>query len=140
MKATSELPMPEIFDAHERAAHYRSEKLSEAEIMSRIKMLAELLDNRFTIPGTNYRFGLDALAGLIPGVGDFATAALSGYVVYLAHQLDVPRHLLARMVVNIAIDASVGTIPVLGDFFDVAWKANIKNMRLLERHLQSRKR
>lgn len=87
------------------------------------------------IPGTGIRFGLDPLVGLVPGVGDAAGALVAAYVVLAAARLDVPPSTLLRMLTNIAIDALLGTVPVLGDVFDVAWKANRKNVTLIERHL-----
>lgn len=137
---TAQMPIPEILTAQERAARTQRPVVDQAEVMRRIRMLADLLDNRFVIPGTNYRIGLDAIIGLIPGIGDVATTALSAYIVYLAHQLDVPRYLLARMIFNVAVDMSVGVVPVLGDIADVAWKANLKNVRLLEHYLANRRR
>lgn len=134
--------IPEILDTHERVRSQPG-RMSEADVLRQIRALAELMDNRFVIPGTSFRIGLDGLIGLIPGIGDVATTAISAYIVYLAHQLDVPKHLLARMVFNVAVDLTVGIVPVLGDVADVAWKANLKNVRLLERHLlrrQSRSR
>jgi len=131
--------IPEILDAHERTARQYS-RMNEAEVMRQIRLIADLMDNRFAIPGTSLRIGLDGLIGLIPGIGDVATTVISAYLVYLAHQLDVPKHLLARMVFNIAVDMSVGVVPVLGDVLDVAWKANLKNVRLLERHLMQRQK
>jgi len=110
----------------------------EKQILDRIRTLGMLLDNRFTLPGIGIRFGWDGLIGLIPGVGDFATGLLSAYIVYLAHQLNVPKPLLARMLVNIVVDVTAGAVPVVGDLLDVAWKANLKNIRLLEQHLLKR--
>jgi hypothetical protein len=110
----------------------------EAEILRRIRLLAHLLDNRFVLPGTNYRIGLDAIIGLIPGLGDFATAGLASYIIYLASQLGVPRRLLARMALNVLVDMSAGLVPVFGDILDLAWKSNLKNLRLLEQHLHKK--
>lgn len=110
----------------------------EKELLRRIRMLAILLDNQFRIPGTNFRFGWDSVIGLVPGFGDVATGLLSAYIVYLAHQLNVPRDVLAKMIVNVVIDVSAGMVPVVGDVLDVAWRANLKNIRLLEQYLQSR--
>ena len=100
-----------------------------------IRSLARLLDAAVTIPGTHFRVGLDALIGLIPGVGDLAGAALSGYIVLAAARLGAPKSVLARMVVNVAVDSVVGSIPLLGDLFDAGWRANTRNTALLERHL-----
>ena len=105
------------------------------EVLRRVQILAELLDNRFVLPGTNFRFGLDSLIGLIPGIGDLATSAISSYIVYLAHSQGIPKHVLARMIWNVAVDTGLGIVPGLGDLFDFAWKSNSKNARLLERHL-----
>lgn len=114
-------------------------QISEAEVLERIRLLANLMDNQFQIPGTNQRVGLDALLGLIPGVGDLITALVSGYLIYLARSLNVSKTLQARMVLNLALDTGLGLIPVAGDVFDFAFKANLKNLRLLEEHLRKRK-
>jgi hypothetical protein len=100
-----------------------------------LRSLARLLDTAVGIPGTNIRFGLDSLIGLVPGLGDFAGAAMSGYIVLASARLGAPTPVLVRMVANVAIDAAVGTVPLLGDLFDVGWKANTKNAALLDRHL-----
>ena len=105
------------------------------ERIARIESLASLLDTAFVIPGTNLRFGFDALVGLVPGIGDALTTALSLWLVKEAHALGAPRHLIARMLGNIAIDGVVGAVPVLGDAFDLVWKSNRRNMHLLRRHL-----
>lgn len=132
--------IPEIVDSSRRHSSRTGGLWSEAQILQQIRVLAELMDNRFTIPGTNIRVGLDAIIGLIPGIGDLASAAISGYIVYLAHQLDVPKWLLARMAMNIAIDMAAGAVPVVGDVMDVAFRANLKNLQLLESHLKRRNR
>jgi len=85
------------------------------------------------VPGTGVRFGLDPILGLIPGLGDVAGAALSGYLVLLAARLGAPRVVVLRMVANVAVDSVVGSVPLLGDLFDVAWKSNTRNLALLER-------
>lgn len=99
------------------------------------RRLTRWLDSAVRIPGTGIRIGLDALLGLIPGGGDVAGAALSAYLVVLAAKAGAPASLLTRMVGNVAIDAVVGTIPVLGDLFDIGWKANSRNLALIEDHL-----
>jgi len=106
-----------------------------ASRIKRVRVLAKLLDNSFSIPGTGWRFGFDAIIGLVPVIGDLVGAALSGYIVLEAARADVPSFTLARMLMNVGIDALVGAIPALGDVFDAAWKANIKNVSLLEQHL-----
>jgi hypothetical protein len=88
------------------------------------------------MPGTEVRFGLDPILGLIPGLGDVAGAALSGYLVLLAARLGAPRVVVLRMVANVALDSIVGSVPLLGDAFDVAWKANTRNLALLERAIE----
>ena len=107
--------------------------------LKRVRLLSRLLDEQFRIPGTTYRVGLDGLLGLIPGVGDAAGALLSAYILYEAIQLGAPKTVLLRMVVNIGIDTVVGAIPVAGDIFDVAWKANKKNAALLHAYLASQR-
>ena len=110
---------------------------SKAIVLRRLRQLSDLLDNAVAIPGTNYRVGIDPLLGLLPGGGDTLGAILSAYIVLQAAQLGAPRPTLVRMVWNILLDSLVGTIPLLGDFVDVAWKANSKNMALLEAHMRS---
>lgn len=104
--------------------------------LQRLEQLAFLLDSAFVIPGTNRRIGLDPLLGLIPVIGDAAGVLLSSYILYEARRLGVPRHLLARMALNVAFDGLVGVVPVAGDLFDAAFKANRRNVRLLRRHLE----
>lgn len=102
--------------------------------MEKVHALARLLDSAVRVPGTNIRFGLDALIGLVPGVGDLTGAALSSYIVLAAARLGVPPTVLTRMLLNLGVDTLVGTIPLLGDLFDVAFRANLKNAALLERY------
>ena len=104
---------------------------SRRERVARIDALATLLDTAFILPGTNIRFGLDALIGLVPGIGDVVTTAMSLYIVHEAHQLGAPGHVLARMVANVALDGFVGAVPLVGDAFDVAFRANRRNIALL---------
>jgi uncharacterized protein DUF4112 len=113
----------------------RENARSRRERVERIDRLATLLDTVFIIPGTNVRFGADALIGLVPGIGDTITTALSAYIVYEAYQLGVPHHVLARMIANVAFDSVTGVVPVAGDVLDVFWRANRRNMRLLREHL-----
>src|SRR4029079_12427908 len=106
-------------------------ELTRAQRIARIDALATLLDTAFVIPGTNIRFGLDALIGLVPGVGDVITTVMSLFIVREARSLGAPRWLVARMLVNVAIDGVVGAVPLIGDAFDVAWRANRRHMALL---------
>jgi hypothetical protein len=101
----------------------------------RVRVLGKLLDNSIPIPGTSWKIGLDPIIGLIPGIGDFAGALLSGYIVLEAVRAEVPTLTLVRMIANVGIDTLLGAIPALGDVFDAAWKANTMNVALLERHL-----
>jgi hypothetical protein len=100
--------------------------------LAQARALAKLLDRAVRVPGTNIQFGLDAVLGLIPGGGDVAGAVFSGWLIMLGAQMGLPRHVLARMVANVAIDTVGGSVPILGDLFDVAWKSNTKNLALLE--------
>jgi hypothetical protein len=109
---------------------------SRQQRLARIDALATLLDSALVVPGTNIRFGLDAIVGLVPGIGDFAMSLVSLYIVHEARQLGAPAHLLVRMVANIAIDGIVGSVPLAGDIFDVMWRANRRNMALLYDYLR----
>lgn len=100
--------------------------------------LALLLDSRWGIPGTGITFGLDAVAGLLPVVGDSAGACVSAYIIYKAHRLGAPPSLLAKMAGVVAVDTVVGSVPLLGSVFDVFFKANNRNVGMLRRHLETR--
>jgi hypothetical protein len=103
--------------------------------LARARTLTRLLDSVARVPGTSFRFGLDPLLGIIPGLGDVTGAALSGYLVLLASRLGAPGRVIVRMLGNVVVDTVVGMMPVLGDLFDASWKANTRNLALLERHL-----
>jgi len=105
-----------------------------------VDRLASWLDARFAIPGTNLRFGLDSLIGLVPGVGDGATAVVGCYIIARAADLGAPKGVLARMGWNLLVDLLIGTIPIAGDIFDLTWKANLKNAALLKAHLEREER
>jgi hypothetical protein len=105
--------------------------------IERVRWLGELLDNSIPVPGTNFRFGIDTIIGLIPGVGDLIGGALSAYIILEAARLGVPRSLLARMGYNVLVDVAVGAIPVLGDLFDAGYKANLRNLALLQGHVEA---
>ncbi len=109
---------------------------SRAKRIARIDRLATLLDTRFVIPFTKFRFGADSLIGLAPGIGDAVTTALALYIVYEAHRLGAPKTVLARMLGNVAIDGVIGVVPVAGDVFDVMFRANRRNVRILREHLE----
>jgi hypothetical protein len=93
-----------------------------------------LLDSAFRVPGTRIRFGLDAIIGLIPGIGDISTPTFAGLILLQAVRMRLPIVVQARMVLNAAIDMLLGLVPLLGDVVDIAWKANLRNLALLERH------
>jgi hypothetical protein len=108
---------------------------TRAERIARIEALAVLLDTAFIIPGTNFRFGVDVLVGLVPGIGDALTTAVSLWLVKEARALGAPTHLVVRMLGNIVIDGVVGAVPLVGDAFDLVWKSNRRNLHLLRQHL-----
>ena len=108
---------------------------SRAERIARIDALATLLDSAFVIPGTKIRLGLDSLIGLVPGIGDVITTLMALYIVREARALGAPRLVIARMLVNVAVDSGFGVIPVVGDMFDAMFRANRRNIALLRQHL-----
>ena len=110
---------------------------SQAASLRRLRRISHLLDNAIPIPGTKYRIGLDPILGLIPGGGDLLGSVFAGYVVFKSAQMGVPQETLLKMAANIVFDTVAGTVPVAGDLFDVAWKANVKNIELLDAHLGS---
>lgn len=99
-----------------------------------LRRWARVFDSAFRIPGTQIRFGLDPILGLVPGLGDVASPVFSLFFIWHGVRLGVPKVVLMRMVLNVLIDSGVGAIPVLGDLFDFGWKANAWNLVLLERH------
>ena len=104
--------------------------------VNRLRRLSHLLDNAIPVPGTSYRIGLDPILGLLPGGGDTVTGAMGAYIIIEAARMGLPRKVIWEMVGNIIFDSVVGVVPVLGDLFDVTWKANVRNIQLLEKHLQ----
>ncbi len=103
-----------------------------ARRLARIRRLAWLLDGALRVPGTRFRFGLNSLIGLAPAAGDAALTAISLYIIYEARQIGLPNAQLARMLGNVAIEAVAGSVPVLGDLFDVTFKANLRNIALID--------
>ncbi|MEG4852645.1 DUF4112 domain-containing protein [Microcoleus sp. B5-D4] len=110
---------------------------SHVASLRRLRRISHLLDNAIPIPGTKYRIGLDPILGLIPGGGDLISSIFAGYVVFKSAQMGVPQETLVKMATNIVFDTVAGTVPVAGDLLDVAWKANVKNIELLDAHLGS---
>jgi hypothetical protein len=106
---------------------------TESADLARLRMIARVLDNAVEIPGTRFRVGLDALLGLIPGVGDVVGFVVGTYVLTTAVRLGIPKAVIGRMLLNIGTDAALGSVPLAGDVFDAAWRANSKNVALLEK-------
>ena len=102
------------------------------EKLIRLKRLSERLDDTFTIPGTKYKIGIEALIGAVPIIGDLIGGILASYIMYSGMKMGAPPRMIARMAVNIAIDFAIGSIPIIGDLFDLVWKANKKNVELIE--------
>jgi hypothetical protein len=109
---------------------------TQADSIARITALTKLLDSAFLIPGLNRRVGIDALIGLVPGIGDAVSTLLASYIIWEARQLGIPRWKLARMIGNVAVDTAIGAIPVAGDAFDLFFKANERNLRIINEHLK----
>jgi Domain of unknown function (DUF4112) len=112
----------------------KSPPRSTPDKLEALRRWAVLLDSAFRVPGTKIRFGLDAIIGLIPGLGDISTPTFAGLILLQAVRMRLPIVVQARMVLNAAVDMLLGLVPVLGDVVDVAWKANLRNLALLERH------
>jgi Domain of unknown function (DUF4112) len=110
---------------------------SHLQTLQHLRQLSRVLDSAIGIPGTRFRFGLDPILGLIPGGGDTVGALLSVYIVFRAAQMGVSTESLGKMVTNILVESLLGTVPLVGDVFDMGWKANIRNVELLEAHLGS---
>jgi hypothetical protein len=121
--------------ARGRAAAGRSPAAADPRLAG-ARLLARLLDDAIPIPGTSYRIGIDPLLGLVPGVGDVLGAVLSTWLLVVASRLGAPASVLARIGANVALDALVGLVPFAGDLFDFGWKANARNLRLLEAWLE----
>jgi hypothetical protein len=105
--------------------------------VARITTVATIMDSLFAVPGTRIRLGVDAILGVVPVVGDLISQAIATYIIWEARRLGVPKLTLWRMVANTLVDTAVGAVPVAGDLFDVAFRANMKNLRLLQRHLEA---
>lgn len=113
---------------------------SREEVLRRLDALANLMDSAFVIPGTQVRMGLDGLIGLVPVIGDLITTAISSYILVEARRLGASRFTLARMAMNIAVDGVIGAVPVAGDVFDIAFRANRRNVKILREHLARKAR
>ena len=115
-----------------------SKGLTHEQRLNQVRLIARMMDDRFAIPGTNIRFGLDLILGLVPGLGDAVTSAISLLIVHHAWASGASKLTLARMLGNVGVDFLIGSVPIAGDLFDFAWKANRRNARLLEAHLSRR--
>lgn len=104
--------------------------------LNRIRRLSRLMDSSIRIPGIGFRIGLDPIIGLVPGAGDLISTAFSAYIIYLATRFRLPFSVVRLMIFNIALEAVVGAVPLVGDLFDAVYKSNIRNLALLEKHLQ----
>jgi hypothetical protein len=108
----------------------------DAPRLARLRQLAWLIDGAFTLPGTGFRFGLNSVIGLLPVGGDAVLGLISLYIIYEAAQLGIPRAKLLRMAANVGIEVVGGSVPILGDLFDMALKANLRNLRIIDDHLR----
>lgn len=104
--------------------------------LERLERLATNMDALFRVPGTNIRVGADSIVGLVPGIGDAAALAPSVYIIVQSRRMGAPWPLIGRMTFNVGVDAALGSVPLVGDLFDVGWKGNLRNTRLLRRHLE----
>ncbi len=107
---------------------------SELRTLAALRKWSVLLDSAFRVPGTNLRFGLDPILGLIPGMGDLTTPFFSAVLLLQAVRLRIPKVVQLRMLLNAAIDLAIGIVPLVGDLFDFAWRANVRNLALLEHY------
>ncbi|MEM9508084.1 MAG: DUF4112 domain-containing protein [Cyanobacteria bacterium P01_E01_bin.35] len=111
------------------------DKIQQLKNLDRIRKIANLLDTAIGIPGTKIRFGLDPILGLIPGGGDLVTAAISAYTIFLAARCGLKKGDILKMMQNVALETAIGSIPIAGDIFDAYFKANIRNLEILEQYL-----
>lgn len=104
--------------------------------LNRIRWISRLMDTAVGLPGTKFRIGLDPILGLVPGAGDLITTGVSAYILFLAARFRLPGSVLRQMILNVALESVVGMVPLLGDLFDAYFKSNVRNLALLEQHLQ----
>lgn len=107
-----------------------------AAVLKRLETLEFVLERSFMLPGINRAVGLDAIIGLVPVIGDFISAAIGSYLVWEARNLGLPKWKLARMMANIGVDTAIGAVPFIGDAFDVMFRSNTRNLRIVKAHLQ----
>ena len=106
-----------------------------ASVRRRIEAMEQLLERSFKSPGVNYPVGLDSIAGLVPVVGDLVTAAMGAWIVWEARNIGLPKWKLWRMAGNVAVDTAIGAVPVVGDAFDLLFRSNTRNLKIVKRHL-----
>ena len=111
--------------------------MNEANLL-KLERLAELMDDRFVIPGTDIRIGLDAVMGLVPGIGDTASLLVSAYIIHKSRKAGVQPFIISRMGYNVFVDWLIGLVPLFGDIFDIGFHANRKNIDLLKGHFKTR--
>ena len=131
-RPTSRVPSPE---PRAPSPGSRVPNSGQSQRLEALRRAARLLDSAVVVPGTSFRIGLDPILGLIPGVGELVSPLFTVSILWHAREFGIPRLVLLRMILNVAIDALVGAVPLVGDLFDVAWKANTANLALLERHV-----
>lgn len=128
MRANEAPPAPTPGAGEDPALRQRTE--------GRLRRVAWLLDSSIAVPGTRFRFGLDPLIGLVPGIGDLLGLGMSSYILLEGARLGAPRSVLLRMGGNVLVETVIGVIPIFGDLFDAVWKANERNVHLLERYVE----
>jgi len=120
--------------ARPRVTRIRQLTGAQLQRLDALRKVSQLLDSAFVVPGTTYRVGLDPIMGLVPVIGDLVSPLFTIGILWQARELAIPRVVQLRMIFNVAIDTLLGVVPVVGDLFDFAWKANDRNMALLDRH------
>ena len=130
--------LPAGFAASPKAsAGSRTSATQSSRKLARLRRLAWLMDGAFRLPGSKFRFGLNSLIGLPPVAGDALLGAISLYIVYEGYRLGVPRAEIAKMIANVAVETAIGTVPIAGDLFDVAFKANLRNLAIIDQHVSA---
>jgi uncharacterized membrane protein len=128
--------MPRIDrDEFQRIAEQLPIGRDPASVRRRVEAMEAMLERAFVVPGTSYRVGLDAIVGLVPVVGDLVTTAMGAWIVWEARNLGMPKFQLARMAANVGVDTLIGAVPLVGDLFDLAFRSNSRNVRILKRWL-----
>ncbi len=133
---SGDIPQPmTVYQEGRQGRSRQNRQTNDSGVSPDLEVLAHWMDAAFRIPGIGIRFGLDAILGLIPGIGDFASSVASLYILNAAHRYNVPRVTVMRMALNIMLDTTIGVLPLVGDVFDAYWKSNQRNVRLLQSHM-----